>query len=63
MTRELWARPSVKQVSTTIVRRKIALLFEPRDLWIGVYWTREHGRNAIYICLIPMFPLFIGWKS
>jgi len=42
------------------------LLFEPRDLWIGVYWTptsrtttlntdRQHYR--IYICLVPCFPI------
>lgn len=38
--------------------------FEPRDLWIGLYWrcTRELfgvRHLHIYICLIPMLPLHL----
>ncbi len=29
------------------------LLFEPRDCWIGVYWSKE----AVYIALVPMIVL------
>ncbi len=41
------------------------ITFEPRDLWLGVYWEHEEdaGKNpylpnwlTIYICLIPTFP-------
>ena len=40
---------------------EIALRFEPRDLWIGVYWDRNNGIMfdflAVYLCLIPLFPI------
>lgn len=35
---------------------KVHILFEPRDLWIGVYWDRQRG---IYLCIIPCFPIHI----
>jgi len=42
--------------------------FEPRDLWVGAYWTRKlrmvaglRTRNDLhlYLTLVPMFPLHI----
>jgi len=48
---------------------EIKLKFEPRDLWIGVYWDGGHeGRFhwlVIYICVIPMLPIKIGmnWET
>jgi hypothetical protein len=37
------------------------LLFEPRDLWIGVYWTVPEGswpqRIDLYICPLPTLVL------
>lgn len=43
---------------------RIRLLFEPRDIWIGVYWRRERrqfgpGVLWVYICLLPMLPIRI----
>lgn len=36
---------------------KYSLYFEPRDLWIGVYWDKEEHPFEdilnIYICVIP----------
>ena len=44
----------------------IAIHFEPRDLWIGVYWRRykEGGRRflELYICILPTLPLHIHIK-
>lgn len=52
------------------------LLFEPRDLWVGIYWNRQstlvferdfkYGSEIIiwdvYICLVPMLPLRLMWR-
>lgn len=54
-------------------RWKVKLLWEPRDLWIGLYWTRITAHHpsadgmAFYICLIPCLPLKVsfnyGWQG
>jgi hypothetical protein len=41
-------------------------LFEPRDLWVGLYWARpdvnwSHGVD-IYVCIIPCLPLKVMWR-
>jgi hypothetical protein len=42
---------------------KIEFYFEPRDLWIGVYWDRKSlGCGEwlhVYVCLVPT--LCIHW--
>jgi hypothetical protein len=38
-----------------------ALLFEPRDLWIGVRKPHKYEKLVVYICIVPMFP--IRYKS
>lgn len=44
--------------------------WEPRDLWCGVFWTRETRRSegriildflSVYVCLIPCFPIRMRW--
>jgi hypothetical protein len=44
---------------------KVDVFFEPRDLWLGLYWTREEERQTlkVYICLIPMFPIYVEWND
>lgn len=47
---------------------KISMYFEPRDIWIGVYWNKTESLTAlvdflyVYICIIPCFPIRLVWK-
>ena len=46
--------------------KRISILFEPRDLWIGVYWDRHvskcPGWNVVFfVCIVPMFPIKVEW--
>lgn len=31
----------------------IHLEFEPRDLWVGVYWTKRRKHLHVFICPLP----------
>jgi hypothetical protein len=41
----------------------VSLLFDIRDLWIGLYWKQEHKPFydvlVLYICIIPTLPVKI----
>lgn len=40
---------------------RVELLFEPRDLWIGLYWTRSpYGDPEAFVCLLPLLPVRIS---
>ena len=43
------------------VKLEISIEFEPRDIWLGIYWDyREiYKMFHIYICIIPMLPIHI----
>jgi hypothetical protein len=41
-------------------RLTIRWFFEPRDIWIGVFWDRAIDDSLkVYVCLIPMLPLLL----
>ncbi len=55
---------------------QISICFEPRDVWVGVFWDRDElgvvdeddnilretiYENTIYICLLPMLPIRFLW--
>lgn len=41
------------------------IFFEPRDIWIGVYWNipyeygSRHRYLNLYICILPMLPIHV----
>ena len=37
--------------------------FEPRDMWIGVYWKRFPSAIDLFICILPCLPIniYIQW--
>lgn len=38
----------------------VSLVFEPRDIWMGLYWNKPSQREcAAWMCLIPCFPIRI----
>jgi len=40
--------------------------FEPRDLWIGVFWRVNYDwvvRLQVYICLLPCFPILLSFSQ
>jgi hypothetical protein len=43
---------------------KIKIEFRLQDLWIGAFWDndKENGEVHLYICLIPMFPIYVYWQ-
>ena len=49
--RRLWAR------STGVLSAE--LLFEPRDLWAGLFWDDRDDAFHLYLALIPCLPLHI----
>jgi hypothetical protein len=47
---------------------RVRVQFEPRDLWLGLYWKRERLRGYLpplwtfFICLVPMFPIVVQFR-
>jgi hypothetical protein len=52
-----------------IERWRIRAFFEPRDIWVGVFWDRpvSYGDGGqplvrhlkIYVCLLPCLPILL----
>lgn len=34
--------------------------FEPRDLWVGLFWDRRPDGLHVYVCLVPCLVLY--WR-
>lgn len=66
MTKTLFEAHPVKGIN-------VSLLFEPRDVWVGLYWSKYEvpaPRSPIvytaiefYVTIIPIFPLRIAWGT
>lgn len=51
-----------KLLSRTFANVHVSLLFEPRDVWVGLYWdvqTAGNGALLVYVCLVPCVPVRI----
>lgn len=49
-----------RDLSTVLLRRgRLSLVFEPRDLWLGLYVAP----GALYVCLVPCLPLRWQWRK
>lgn len=44
-----------------------SIKFEPRDLWVGVYWNFDKDYRekvfCVYICIIPLFPIMLKFQK
>lgn len=40
-------------------RVKAQIQFEPRDLWVGVFWRHTQHCLHLYVCIIPLLPLHV----
>lgn len=45
-----------------IRRGNVSLIFEPRDWWIGFYWSYELSLFSVYVCIVPMLPICVSWR-
>ena len=48
-----------------LMGKRWALLFEPRDIWVGVYWNKVYHEPwhelTFWVCIIPMLPIRVFW--
>ena len=40
-------------------RIQIKSKFEPRDLWVGIFWDKQKLFLTVYVCIVPMFPIIL----
>lgn len=40
---------------------KMSVSFEPRDIWIGVFWDKRNGVTQVFITVVPCFPVRFAW--
>jgi hypothetical protein len=53
-----WNRGEVGMGTGGYSRRVcLRLIWEPRDLWIGLYWEGNRNDWRAYLCLFPCLPI------
>jgi hypothetical protein len=40
-------------------RTKVQIQWEPRDMWIGVFWRKTELCFHLYVCILPLLPIHI----
>lgn len=43
-------------------RLTVRWVWEPRDMWIGVFTNRAHEFRLVYVCVFPCLPLVFAWR-
>lgn len=46
---------------------ELRVRWEPRDLWVGVFWDRDRLPFGgwildVYLCVVPTLPLHVRWR-
>jgi hypothetical protein len=54
----LWV---IRKLGPSHRRLGIFLKFDPRDLWLGLYWDVGDFWADLYLVLIPMLPIHFSW--
>ncbi len=50
-------------------RLSVRWVWEPRDIWFGVFWNRVRAGGPedcfllVYLCLVPCLPVCIAWRT
>jgi hypothetical protein len=44
-------------------RRSWSIKFEPRDVWVGLFWDRRDAGAWLYVCIVPCVVLIGEPKS
>ncbi len=42
-----------------MTRLVLDLRFEPRDLWVGVFWDQRPNGLHVYVCVVPCLVLHL----
>ena len=40
----------------------ISVAWEPRDIWVGMYWDAQPYDLFVYVCVVPLIPIRLHWK-
>jgi len=38
---------------------ELKCFFEPRDIWVGLYWKKHKRAIEFYLCLLPCLPIHL----
>lgn len=57
LTRIRWERGTVGDGKGYSSKLSVSLIWEPRDIWIGLYWDTSVNAKVWYLCLLPCLPI------
>lgn len=63
LTRLRWERGKVGDGKGYSAKLSISLCFEPRDLWVGLFWSPSgHQEWMAWLCLLPALPIRVHFQ-